>query len=143
VIVIPGQLAGRKLRQRRKHFRWMKTEYKRAKLKLWKKDPMEGAPQARGMVISKRTVEQKQPSSGLIKCVRVQLLKNNIQVTAHAPRDGAINHINEHDEVIVEKLGGGQGGSKGSMAGVKYKVIAVNGISLSEILAGKKQKPSR
>lgn len=143
MIIIPGQLAGRKLRQRRKHFRWMKTEYKRAKLKLWKKDPMEGAPQARGMVISKRTVEQKQPSSGLIKCVRVQLLKNNIQVTAHAPRDGAINHINEHDEVTVEKLGGGQGGSKGSMAGVKYKVIAVNGVSLSEILAGKKQKVSR
>jgi small subunit ribosomal protein S12 len=140
---VPGELSGRKLRQIRKKFRWKKVEYKRAKLKLWKKDPLEGAPQARGIVLSKRTVEQKQPSSGLIKCVRVQLLKNNIQVTAHAPRDGAINHINEHDEVIIEKVGGGQGGSKGTMVGVKYKVIAVNGVSLSEILAGKKQKPSR
>ena len=112
-------------------------------MKLWKNDPLGGAPQARGIVIAKRNVEQKQPSSGLIKCVRVQLLKNNIQVTAHAPRDGAIDHINEHDEVIVEKVGGGQGGSKGTMVGVKFKVIAVNGVDLQQILSGKKQKPSR
>jgi small subunit ribosomal protein S12 len=140
---MPGQFAGRKLKQNRKKFRWMKLDYKRAKLKLWKKDPMEGAPQARGIVLAKRTVEQKQPSSGLIKCVRVQLLKNNIQVTAHAPRDGAINHINEHDEVLIEKVGGGQGGSKGTMVGLKFKVISVNNVPLSEILAGKKQKTTR
>lgn len=140
---IPGELSGRKLRQTRKKFRWKKTAYKRAKLKLWKKDPLEGSPQGRGIVIAKRNIEQKQPSSGLIKCVRVQLLKNNIQVTAHVPGDAAINHINEHDEVLIEKVGGGQGGSKGTMVGVKYKVIAVNGVSLSEIVSGKKQKPTR
>lgn len=140
---IPGELSGRKLHAKRKKFKWMKIDYKRRKLKLWKKDPLEGAPQARGIVIAKRTVEQKQPSSGLIKCVRVQLLKNNVQVTAHAPGEGAIDHINEHDEVIIEKVGGGQGGSKGTMAGVKFKVIAVNGVALSEILSGKKHKPAR
>lgn len=140
---IPGELAARKLRERRKKFRWMKIDYKRKKLKLWKMDPMEGAPQARGIVIAKRTVEQKQPSSGLIKCVRVQLLKNNVQVTAHVPREGAIDHINEHDEVIIEKVGGSQGGPKGTMVGVKFKVVAVNGVALSEILSGKKQKPTR
>jgi small subunit ribosomal protein S12 len=138
-----GELSGRKLRETRRKFRWKKIDYKRKKMKLWKNDPLGGAPQARGIVIAKRTVEQKQPSSGLIKCVRVQLLKNNIQVTAHAPRDGAIDHINEHDEVIVEKVGGGQGGSKGTMVGVKFKVIAVNGVDLQQILSGKKQKPSR
>jgi ribosomal protein S12 len=76
-------------------------------------------------------------------CVRVQLIKNNIQVTAHVPGVGAIDKISEHDEVLIEKVGGGQGGSKGSMVGIKYKVIAVNGVALSEILKGKKQKPAR
>jgi len=98
---------------------------------------------ARGIVIEKRAVEQRKPSSGLTKCVRVQLIKNNVQVTAHVPGVGAIDKISEHDEVLIEKVGGGQGGSKGSMVGIKYRVIAVNGVALSEILKGKKQKPTR
>jgi len=138
-----GEFSGRKLSQRRRKFRWKKTDYKIRMLQLWRKDPLGGAPQGRGLVIAKRTVEQKKPASGLTKCVRVQLLKNNIQVTAHVPGEGAIDHINEHDEVIVEKVGGAQGGSKGSMVGVKFKVVIVNGVALSEILSGKKQKPAR
>jgi len=140
---MPGEFAGRKLKQRRKKFRWSSQSYKRRVLQLWKKDPLEGAPMARGIVIEKRAVEQRKPSSGLTKCVRVQLIKNNIQVTAHVPGVGAIDKISEHDEVLIEKVGGGQGGSKGSMVGIKYKVIAVNGVALSEILKGKKQKPAR
>jgi small subunit ribosomal protein S12 len=138
-----GEFSGRKLSQRRKKFRWKKTDYKIKMLQLWRKDPLEGAPQGRGIVIAKRTVEQKKPASGLTKCVRVQLLKNNIQVTAHVPGEGAIDHINEHDEVIIASIGGAQGGSKGSMVGVKFKVVIVNGVALSEILSGKKQKPAR
>jgi len=138
-----GEFAGRKLKQRRKKFRWSSESYKRRVLELWKKDPLEGAPMARGIVIEKRAVEQRKPASGLTKCVRVQLIKNNIQVTAHVPGVGAIDKISEHDEVLIEKVGGGQGGSKGSMVGIKYKVIAVNGVALSEILKGKKQKPAR
>jgi small subunit ribosomal protein S12 len=140
---VPGEFSGRKLKRVRKKFRWKKTAYKRRMLKLWKKDPLEGAPQARGIVIDKRAIEQKKPASGLTKAVRVQLLKNNVQVTAHVPGEGAIDHINEHDEVLIESIGGGQGGSKGSMVGIKYKVVAVNGVALSEILSGKKQKPAR
>jgi small subunit ribosomal protein S12 len=140
---MPGEFSGRKLKQRRKKFRWKKVEYKRRVLQLWKKDPLEGAPQARGIVIDKRVVEQRKPASGLLKCVRVQLLKNNVQVTAHVPGEGAIDYIDEHDEVLIEKIGGAQGGPKGSMWGIKYKVVAVNGVALSEILAGKKQKPTR
>jgi small subunit ribosomal protein S12 len=75
--------------------------------------------------------------------VRVQLIKNNIQVTAHVPGNHAIQHINEHDEVVIEKIGGAQGGPKGTMVGIKFKVIKVNGVSLSEIVSGKKQKPTR
>jgi len=138
-----GEYAGRKLRRLRQKFRWKDVDYKRRKLQLWKKDPFEGAPQVRGIVIDKRVVEQKKPASGLVKCVRVQLIKNNIQVTAHVPGNHAIDQINEHDEVIIEKIGGAQGGPKGSMVGVKYKVVKVNGVALSEILAGRKQKPTR
>jgi small subunit ribosomal protein S12 len=88
-------------------------------------------------------VEQKQPHSGLIKAVRVQLIKNNVQVTAFVPGSGAIDMINEHDEVIIEGVGGSQGGPIGSQWGLKYKVVTVNGVALSEILSGKKQKPVR
>jgi small subunit ribosomal protein S12 len=138
-----GSLAGRQLRKSRKRFRWKSTKYKYRELRLWERDPFEGAPQVKGIVIDKRVIEQKKPASGLVKCVRVQLIKNNVQVTAHVPGNHAIDKINEHDEVIVEKIGGGQGGPKGSMVGVKFKVSKINGIALSQILAGKKQKPTR
>ena len=138
-----GEFSARKVSKNRSKFRWKDIEYKRRVLKLWRKDPLRGAPQGRGIVIDKRAVEQRKPASGLIKAVRVQLLKNNVQVTAHVPGEGAINHITEHDEVTIENIGGSQGGPKGTMWGIKFKVIAVNGVALSQILSGKKQKPAR
>lgn len=141
--MVGGEFSGRKIKKKRKEFRWKDRRYKRRVLELWKKDPLRGAPQGRGIVIDKRAVEQRKPASGLIKAVRVQLIKNNIQVTAHVPGEGAIDHVDEHDEVIIESVGGSQGGPKGTMWGIKYKVIAVNGVALSEILSGRKQKPAR
>jgi small subunit ribosomal protein S12 len=138
-----GEFAARKARKKRKKFRWKDINYKRRQLRLWKKDPLEGSPQAKGIVIDKRVVEQRKPTSGLLKCARVQLIKNNIQVTAHVPGNHAIEHINEHDEVVIEKIGGAQGGPKGTMVGIKFKVVKVNGVSLPEIVAGRKQKPAR
>ena len=139
-----GELAARDLARRRKRFKWLKKTWARRKLRLKEKyDPLEGAPQAKGIVIEKRALEQKQPHSGLIKCVRVQLKKNGKIITAFVPRDGAINHIDEHDEVIVEGLGGSQRGQMGSIPGVRHKVIAVNGVSLEEIRKGRKEKPRR
>lgn len=138
-----GEFAARELKKRRKKQKWKDVKYMRRQLQLYKKDPLEGAPRARGIVIDKRQVEQKQPHSGMIKAVRVQLIKNNVQVTAFVPGTGAIDHISEHDEVIIEGVGGSQRGPVGSQWGIKYKVVAVNGVALSEILAGKKQKPTR
>jgi ribosomal protein S12 len=47
-------LAGRKLAGKRKTFRWSLRDYKRRLLKLDEKaDPLEGAPQARGIVLEK------------------------------------------------------------------------------------------
>jgi len=139
---MPGEFAARKLQKERKHFKWKKASY-RYRILDWKKkkDPLAGAPLARGIVLEKRVVEQKQPHSGLIKCVRVRLFKTGKEVTAFAPRTGAINYISEHDQVIIEGLGGSQGGAVGSMHGVKWRVVKVNGVSLEEIRKGKKQKP--
>lgn len=138
-----GMFAARRLKKKRKKYKWKDVKYMRRKLQLAKKDPLEGAPRGRGIVIDKRQVEQKQPHSGMIKAVRVQLIKNNVQVTAFVPGTGAIDHINEHDEVIIEGVGGSQRGPIGSQWGLKFKVVAVNGVALSEILSGKKQKPMR
>ena len=135
-----GHFSARNLKKKRKKFRWNSDQYKRKKLKLWEKMPLKGSPLARALVLKKKGVEQKQPHSGIIKAVRCQIIKNGIQVTAFVPKTGAIKHIDEHDEVTLAGLGGSQGGAVGSMHGIKYKVIAVNGISLKEILKGKKQK---
>jgi len=139
-----GLFGARKLARKNQKFRWSKPAYKRRMLKLKEKfDPLEGAPQARGIVIEKVGVESRQPNSAVRKCVRVQLVKNGKQITAFVPKDGALNFIAEHDEVIVEGIGGPQGRAYGDLPGVRWKVIKVNGVALSEILKGKKQKPQR
>ena len=135
--------SARGLKKKRQNYKWRDVKYMKRQLQVAKRNPLEGAPRGRGIVIDKRTVEQKQPHSGLIKAVRVQLIKNNVQVTAFVPGSGAIDMINEHDEVIIEGVGGSQGGPIGSQWGLKYKVVAVNGIDLQQILSGKKQKPVR
>jgi len=139
-----GMFNARKLREKRKKARWKKRSYRVRMLSLKKKmDPLEGAPQAKGLVLSKRQLEQKQPHSGMIKCVRVKLIKNGKEVTAHLPRDKAINHVQEHDEVTIEGIGGSQGKSVGSIPGVRYRVCAVNGISLEMLRTGRKQRATR
>ncbi|MEM4575074.1 MAG: 30S ribosomal protein S12, partial [Archaeoglobaceae archaeon] len=70
-------------------------------------------------------------------------IKNGRQITAFAPGDGAINFIDEHDEVIVEKIGGRMGRSMGDIPGVRYKVIKVNDTSLKELVRGRKEKKRR
>ncbi len=139
-----GEFAGRNMLKKRKRMRWLSKRWKRKKLKLWAKYSVIGdAPMARAIVLEKKTLEQKQPHSGLIKCVKVQLVKNGKITTAFAPRDGAINYIDEHDEVIIDGLGGSQRGQMGSIPGVRYKVIKVNGADLQMIRKGKKEKPRR
>ncbi len=139
-----GLFAARKLRRKRMKFRWSQREFKRRMLGLKKKyDPLEGAPMARGIVLEKVGVEARQPNSALRKCVRVQLVKNKKVVTAFVPRDGGILYIDEHDEVIIEGIGGPRGRSMGDIPGVRYRVVMVNGVSLKALWEGKKQKPRR
>jgi small subunit ribosomal protein S12 len=139
-----GELAARKLLEKRKKFRWSDDYYKRRMLRLdIKSDPLQGAPMGRGIVLEKVGVESKQPNSAIRKCVRTQLIKNGKVITAFLPGDGALNAVDEHDEVIVEGIGGSRGGSMGDIPGVRWKVIMVNGVSLKELVLGKKEKPMR
>lgn len=139
-----GLFAARKLKIRRKKFRWSQRDYRVRMLKLKEKyNPLEGAPMSRGIVLEKVGVEARQPNAGVRKCVRVQLVKNGKVVTAFVPYDGGLNFIDEHDEVLIVGIGGTRGKSMGDIPGVKFKVIAVNGVALTELLKGKKQKPMR
>ncbi len=139
-----GEGSGRKLRLRRQQFRWNSPKYKKRVLRLKEKsNPLEGAPMARGIVLEKVGVEAKQPNSAIRKCVKVQLIKSGRQVTAFAPGSGAINFIDEHDEVEIDGIGGRKGGSMGDIPGVRFKVIKVNNVSLHELVKGRKEKPMR
>ena len=139
-----GLYTARKLKSDRQNHRWDDRAYKRRILKLKEKsDPLEGAAQARGIVLEKVGIEAKQPNSAIRKCVKVQLIKNGRQITAFAVGDGAINFIDEHDEVLVEGIGGRMGRSYGDIPGVRYKVIQVNNVSLKEMVRGRKEKPVR
>lgn len=136
-----GEFAARNMVKKRKKFRWSSKDGKKKILKLWKDDALKGAPAGRGIVLKKKGVEQKQPHSGIIKCVRVQIIKNGTQVTAFVPGTNSIKFIDEHDEVTIVGVGGSQKSAVGSMHGIKYKVVEVNGASLNELLKGKKEKP--
>ena len=155
-----GLYTARKLRTDHQRHRWLDRSYKKRVLKLREKsDPLEGSAQARGIVLEKVGVEAKQPNSAIRKCVKIQLIKNGRQITAFAVGDGAINFIDEHDEVMVEGIainfidehdevmvegiGGRMGRSYGDIPGVRYKVIKVNNVSLDEMVRGRIDKPVR
>ncbi|MEK6846159.1 MAG: 30S ribosomal protein S12 [Nanoarchaeota archaeon] len=133
-----GLKAAKKLMGRRRQFKLVK----RSKLKK-RFDPLEGSSQAKAIVLEKIQVEAKQPNSAMRKCCRVQLVKNGKQVTAFMPRDGAQKMINEHDEVVVECIGGKMGRAMGDIPGVRWRVIKVNDQSLDALLRGKIEKARR
>ncbi len=136
-----GINTAKKLKDKRSTFRWSKKKHVRKTLGLKKKaDPLKGSSQARAIVLQKVQLEAKQPNSAMRKCVRVQLIKNAKQVTAFLPGDGATKMVDEHDEVIIECIGGKMGRAKGDISGVRWHVIKVNDQSLQALLNGKIEK---
>jgi small subunit ribosomal protein S12 len=136
-----GINAGNRLVKKRENARWNNKWFVRKALDLkTKSDPLEGASQAKGLVLEKVQFEAKQPNSAMRKCVKVQLIKNGRQVTAFLPGDGATKLVDEHDEVIIECIGGAMGRSKGDIPGVRWKVIKVNDQSLDGLRKGKIEK---
>ena len=128
----------------RKKFRWKDRKYKVKTLNLYaKSDPLEGANQAKGIVLQKIQKEAKQPNSAMRKCCKVQLKKNGKQVTAFIPGNLAQRFIDEHDEVMIQRIGGKQGRSKGDIPGVRFQVIQVNDQPLPRLVSGKIEKGRR
>jgi len=139
-----GMNAASKLIKRRESSNWLSRKYKNKVLDLKvKADPLEGSSQAKGIVLEKVQIEAKQPNSAMRKCVRVQLVKNAKQITAFCPGDGASKLIDDHDEVLVECIGGKMGKTKGDLSGIRWHVIKVNDQSLNALLRGKVEKARR
>lgn len=136
-----GINAAKKLKQRRKRSRKLHKLYAKKNLGAKdKSDPLEGSSQASAIVLQKVEREAKQPNSAMRKCARCQLIKNGKHVTAFMPGDGAQKMVDEHDEVLIERVGGSMGRSKGDMPGVRFQVIKVNDQSLEALLDGKLTK---
>ncbi len=125
----------------RKKFRWKSRKFKVQILDLYaKSDPLQGANQAKGIVLSKFQKEAKQPNSAMRKCAKVQLTKNGRQVSVFIPGNLGQKFIDEHDEVMIERIGGKQGRSKGDIPGIRYKIIKVNDQPLHRLVTGKIEK---
>ena len=139
-----GLNSAKKLIKNRRKFRWKDRKFKVRTLNLYAKaDPLEGANQAKGIVLSKVQKEAKQPNSAMRKCCKVQLIKNGKSVTAFIPGKLAQRFIDEHDEVMIERIGGKQGRSKGDIPGVRFQVIQVNDQPLHRLVTGKIEKGRR
>ena len=139
-----GLKSATKIMKDRKKQRWQSKKFKKRTLDLYaKSDPLGGANQAKGIVLSKVQKEAKQPNSAMRKCCRVQLIKTGKEITAFIPGNLAQKFVDEHDEVVIERIGGKQGRSKGDIPGVRYKVIHVNDQSLELLWQGKIEKGRR
>ena len=137
-----GLMNARKMKRDERKFRWSQKAFKKRSLKK-KFDPLGGSSQAKGIVISKFQKEAKKPNSAMRKCCKVKLIKNSIQVGAFIPGNLAQKFIDEHDEVIIERIGGKQGRTKGDIPGIRYAVIKVNDQPLHLLVRGKIEKGRR
>jgi len=139
-----GLMNARKLKNRSKKNRDSDKVYKKKRLGITLKfDALKGSSQAKGIVVSKIQKEAKQPNSAMRKCCRVQLTKNGKTETAFIPGNLAQKFVDEHDEVIIERIGGKQGKTKGDLSGVRYQVIKVNDQPLDRLWQGKIEKGRR
>lgn len=139
-----GLNSARKLQKKRKKFRWANKEFKAKALNLKiKSDPLGRSAQAKGIVVEKFQKEAAQPNSAMRKCCKVQLVKNSIPVGAFIPGNLAQKFVDEHDEVVIERIGGKQGRSKGDIRGIRFQVIKVNDQPLERLVQGKIEKGRR
>ena len=139
-----GLMSARKFIRKRKKERWQDKAYnaKMKNLKI-KSDPIGRSSQAKGIVISKFQKEAAQPNSAMRKCCKVQLVKNGIQIGSFIPGNLGQKFVDEHDEVLIERIGGKKGKSKGDIRGIRFCVIKVNDQSLPRLVKGKIEKGRR
>ena len=139
-----GLKSAQKSVKNRRKFRWKDRKYKVKTLNLFEKsDPLKGSSQAKGIVLSKFQKEAAQPNSAMRKCCKVQLTKNGKTVGVFIPGNLAQKFVDEHDEVVIERIGGKQGRAKGDIRGIRYQVIKVNDQPLARLVSGKIEKGRR
>lgn len=134
----------KKLKKGREKFKMNNKVYRKKKLGITLKHSIVGrSSQAKGIVVSKFQLEAKQPNSAMRKCCRVQLTKNGKTIGCFIPGNLAQKFIDEHDEVMVERIGGKQGKTKGDLSGIRYMVVKVNDQPLQRLWQGKIEKGRR
>ena len=114
---------------------------KKAKNKV-KNKPAKRVCSFSAIVLGKREIGAKQPNSGLRKCIKIQSKKNKKISYAFCPGDGAIDLIEEHDEVTIIGVGT-KGSPKGDIPAIFRMVSKVNGVCLKSLLKGKREKKIR
>ena len=139
-----GLFSALKIKKRRSKDRWLGKKFKaRVTGNKVKHDPLGRSWQAKGIVIEKFQKEAAQPNSAMRKCCKVQLVKNGIQVGAFIPGNLAQKFVDEHDEVMIERIGGKQGRAKGDIRGIRFQVTKVNDQPLARLVQGKIEKGRR
>jgi small subunit ribosomal protein S12 len=139
-----GLMNARKLRNKNRKNRMAKKPWKKKMLGITiKYDPLGRSSQAKGIVTKKVQKEAKQPNSAMRKCCRVQLIKTGKEVTCFIPGNLAQKFVDEHDEVLIERIGGKQGKTKGDLSGVRFQIIKVNDQPLHLLWQGKIEKGRR
>lgn len=139
-----GLMSARKFRKDRKKHRMNNKVLRKKKLGITLKYAVIGrSSQAKGIVVNKFQLEAKQPNSAMRKCCKVQLTKTGKPIGAFIPGNLAQKFIDEHDEVMIERIGGKQGKTKGDLSGVRFQVIKINDQPLRRLWKGKIEKGRR
>ena len=89
---------------------------------------LEGASQARAIVVERTTIHSKQPNHAQRKCCVVELVKNKKKVKAFVPGDGTMNYIAENDQVMITGFHGAD------IPGVKYQIVKLESVSLPRLI---------
>jgi len=92
----------------------IKRLYMKSKFIVYKKGPLKGNPQSRGVVMRARIVTPKKPNSARRPVVKVVLVNKN-RVTAHIPGIG--HNLRRHSTVLI------RGGGARDLPGVSYSCI--------------------
>jgi small subunit ribosomal protein S12 len=139
-----GLMNARKLKNRRRKYQMLNKVWRKKMLGITLKHAVIGrSSQAKGIVVNKFQMEAKQPNSAMRKCCKVQLTKTGKPIGAFIPGNLAQKFIDEHDEVVIERIGGKMGKTKGDLSGVRFQVIKVNDQPLRLLWKGKIEKGRR
>lgn len=83
-----------------------------------------------GVVTEEMGLESKRPNHAVRKCIKVKLINEKV-VMAFVPFDGSFLNCYIQDEARLQKT------KRRDIPSVKYEVVKVNNVTISEIFKGK------